>query len=205
MRAFPPVTADLKAWAQALTRTLQAGWSTLEYKNADSRASQDGILLWDASASGVVVSSGGAWVALGGGGGGATDLGYTASTRLLTSSTGADVTLPLVATDPGLMAAADKTKLDGIATGATKTLTGSATITVADNAIEDTQTVTATGVTSSNVVSVWLAPHTDDDENSPELLDIAALQATPGTDQLTITAAFLTPTSGPIKLQWSAF
>lgn len=149
MRAFPPVTADLKAWAHALTRTLQSGWSRLEYKNADSRASQDGILLWDAS--GVVVSSGGAWVALGG------------------------------------------------------TLTGSATITVADNAIEDTQTVTATGVTSSNVVSVWLAPHTDDDENSPELLDIAALQATPGTDQLTITAAFLTPTSGPIKLQWSAF
>jgi putative cofactor-binding repeat protein len=30
-----------------------------------------------------------------GGGGGATDLGYTAATRLLTSSTGADVTLPL--------------------------------------------------------------------------------------------------------------
>lgn len=38
-----------------------------------------------------------------------TDLGYTAATRLLTSSTGADVTLP-EATDavPGLMAAADK-------------------------------------------------------------------------------------------------
>lgn len=33
----------------------------------------------------------------GGGGGGATDLGYTAATRLLTSSTGTDVTLPLVA------------------------------------------------------------------------------------------------------------
>lgn len=32
----------------------------------------------------------------GGGGGGATDLGYTAATRLLTSSTGADATLPLV-------------------------------------------------------------------------------------------------------------
>lgn len=49
-----------------------------------------------------------------------TDLGYTASTRVLTSSTGADVTLPLATTsDPGLMAAADKTKLDGIAAGAT--------------------------------------------------------------------------------------
>jgi hypothetical protein len=53
-----------------------------------------------------------------GGGGGATDLAYTAATRLLTSSTGTDVTLPLVGSDPGLMSAADKTKLDGIATGA---------------------------------------------------------------------------------------
>lgn len=49
----------------------------------------------------------------------ATDLSYTAATRLLASSTGTDVTLPLVGTDAGLMSAADKTKLDGIATGAT--------------------------------------------------------------------------------------
>lgn len=50
---------------------------------------------------------------------GTTDLGYTASTRVLTSSTGADVTLPLATgTDPGLMAAADKGKLDGVAAGA---------------------------------------------------------------------------------------
>ena len=43
----------------------------------------------------------GTWAAPGGGG--ATNLGYTASTRILTSDTGTDVTLPLVtATDPGL-------------------------------------------------------------------------------------------------------
>ena len=48
-----------------------------------------------------------------------TDLSYTAASRLLASSTGADVTLPLVGADAGLMAAADKTKLDGVATGAT--------------------------------------------------------------------------------------
>ena len=47
-----------------------------------------------------------------------TDLAYTASTRILTSSTGTDVTLPLVAADPGLMSAADKTKLDAIEAGA---------------------------------------------------------------------------------------
>jgi Protein of unknown function (DUF2793) len=51
---------------------------------------------------------------------GATDLSYTASTRFLASSTGADVTLPLATgTDAGLMASGDFTKLAGVATGAT--------------------------------------------------------------------------------------
>ena len=51
---------------------------------------------------------------------GNTDLTYTASTRLLESSTGTDVTLPEVvaAGDSGLMTGADKTKLDGISPGA---------------------------------------------------------------------------------------
>jgi len=47
------------------------------------------------------------------------DLAYTAATRLLASSTGADVTLPLAGADDGLMSAADKSKLTSIATGAT--------------------------------------------------------------------------------------
>lgn len=48
-----------------------------------------------------------------------TDLSYTAATRLLASSTGTDVTLPLVTTtSDGLQSAADKTKLDGIQAGA---------------------------------------------------------------------------------------
>jgi hypothetical protein len=62
------------------------------------------------------------------GGGAGTDLAYTASTRLLASSTGADVTLPLVvaAGDAGLMTGADKTKLDAIS----GTNTGDQTITL---------------------------------------------------------------------------
>jgi hypothetical protein len=49
----------------------------------------------------------------------ATDLSYTASTRLLSSSTGADVNLPEATTTvSGLQSAADKTKLDGIEAGA---------------------------------------------------------------------------------------
>lgn len=51
---------------------------------------------------------------------GNTDLTYTSSTRVLASSTGSDATIPEVVADgdSGLMTGADKTKLDGIATGA---------------------------------------------------------------------------------------
>lgn len=52
----------------------------------------------------------------------ATDLGYTtaASTGTVTSSTGTNATLPAATTSlAGLLTGADKTKLDGIATGAT--------------------------------------------------------------------------------------
>ncbi len=48
-----------------------------------------------------------------------TDLSYTAATRTLASSTGADVALPVATTSAaGLMASADKAKLDGIQAGA---------------------------------------------------------------------------------------
>ena len=47
-----------------------------------------------------------------------TDLTYTASTRELASSTGSNATLPLVGANDGLMESGDKTKLDGIAAGA---------------------------------------------------------------------------------------
>jgi hypothetical protein len=58
------------------------------------------------------------WGAIGGGG--ATNLTYTAATRIIASDTGTDATLPLATgTDAGLMAAADFTKLAGVASGAT--------------------------------------------------------------------------------------
>ena len=65
-----------------------------------------------------------------------TDLSYTQSTRVLASSTGADVTLPL-ATDslPGLMAAADKLRIDQLGADdspsfAGLTITGTAAVTI---------------------------------------------------------------------------
>jgi hypothetical protein len=82
---------------------------------------------------------------------------------------------------------------------------GGATITLSAAAFEHQQTITATGVTGSNRINVWLDPATDDDENVPEMLDLVTLAAAPGTDQITVTATFATPTSGPVKIQWSAF
>jgi hypothetical protein len=217
----------------------------------------------------------------GGGGGGATDLSYTASTRVLASSTGADATLPLVnSTEAGLaplsgggttnflradgtwaapaagglsdgdkgdvvvsasgatwtvdagvvtnaklatvatatlkgrstagtgavedLSAATARTLLNVADGATRTIKGTATVTVANNRQEDTEIVTAVGVTPSSMVQVWLAPTTSDDENEPEMLDLMTIGAVPLTDQIEITLSFSAPTAGPVKLNWSA-
>ena len=66
----------------------------------------------------------------------ATDLSYTASTRLLASSTGSDVTLPEVVAsgNSGLITGADKGKLDGIEAGATADQTAAEIRTLVDAA-----------------------------------------------------------------------
>ena len=51
---------------------------------------------------------------------------------------------------------------------------------------------------------VSLAPSLDADENSPELLDLVTLWAEAGTDQITLNATFSDPTSGAVKINWSA-
>lgn len=80
-----------------------------------------------------------------------TDLSYTAATRLLASSTGADVTLPLVGVDAGLMSSADKTKLDAIS----GTNTGDQTSIVG---ITGTKAQFDTAVTDGNFMYVGDAP-----------------------------------------------
>ncbi len=68
--------------------------------------------------------------------------------------------------------------------------------------LEHTQTVAAEGVTTGSVISVSLAPHNDVDENSPELLDLSSISATPLTNQLAVTLTFATRTSGVVKLAY---
>jgi hypothetical protein len=68
------------------------------------------------------VSAGGGSITTGGGGGGATNLTFTrdGTTVTIESDTGTDAILPAATTSlAGVLSAADKTKLDGIATGAT--------------------------------------------------------------------------------------
>lgn len=85
-------------------------------------------------------------------------------------------------------------------------LGGVATITlpIQRGQFEHEETVAAVGVTASNRVILGLAPCADDEENCPEMLDIQTFSAVPGTDTITITAAFSQLCSGPVKFNWSA-
>lgn len=83
-------------------------------------------------------------------------------------------------------------------------LAGTSTVTVAANRIEHSETVSAAGVLPTSKIIASLAPHDDADENDAEMLDIAALSALAGTDQITFELAFFAPTQGAVKLNWSA-
>ena len=82
--------------------------------------------------------------------------------------------------------------------------TGTGVLTVADNALEALSVIAAPGVLPASIVMVSLAPSLDADENSPELLDLVTLWAEAGTDQITLNATFSDPTSGAVKINWSA-
>lgn len=89
--------------------------------------------------------------------------------------------------------------------GGGATLSGSATIILPDGRghIEHTQTVAAVGIVPANTIVAFFAAGLDDDENNAELLDPACNPvAVAGTDEITITATFREPTSGPVKIIW---
>lgn len=82
--------------------------------------------------------------------------------------------------------------------------TGTGVIAVADNALEASTVIAAPGVLPTSLITVWLAPSIDADENSPELLDLLTLWGEPGTEQITLNVTFSGSTSGPVKINWSA-
>jgi hypothetical protein len=82
------------------------------------------------------------------------DLSYDAATRELDSSGGTPVTLPLATTtDAGLMAADDKTKIDGVASGATAN-SADATLLARANHTGTQAGSTITGAYSSSAMTV---------------------------------------------------
>ena len=82
--------------------------------------------------------------------------------------------------------------------------TGTGVLAVADNAVEASTVIAAPGVLPTSLITVSLAPSVDADENSPELLDLVTLWAEAGADQITLNATFSDPTSGAVKINWSA-
>ena len=118
--------------------------------------------------------SDGTSVVSGGGGGGGTNLGtaiVATNSRSITSSTGTDVTVPVVTTTvAGFMSHTDKTKLDGIQEGATANSTNATLLDRANHTgtqtaatISDFQTAVSnnTNVTA-NTAKVTNATHTGD-------------------------------------------
>jgi len=66
----PPVNGNINTWGERLNDWLVRNRSKLAYYLTGQPATEDGILLWDAANSKVLVSSNGSWVDVGAGGGG---------------------------------------------------------------------------------------------------------------------------------------
>ena len=60
-RIVPPITADIRQWAENMRRYLGRALDQLGFKDASASASEDGVLLWDATNGYPVVSKNGEW------------------------------------------------------------------------------------------------------------------------------------------------
>jgi hypothetical protein len=60
----PPLGADWKPWGERINAFLTSTRNKLQFKDSDSRAVEDGILMWDAAQDCPVVSKNGAWIKL---------------------------------------------------------------------------------------------------------------------------------------------
>tara|TARA_R110000737_G_scaffold76085_1_gene106537 strand:- start:711 stop:926 length:216 start_codon:yes stop_codon:yes gene_type:complete len=60
----PPLGKDWKPWGERLNSFLMTTRNKLQFKNSESKATQDGIIMWDEAQNAVVVSKNGAWIKL---------------------------------------------------------------------------------------------------------------------------------------------
>ena len=58
----PALGSNWKIWGASINRFLVATRNTLQHKDSDSKATEDGILMWDATEETVVVSKNGEWI-----------------------------------------------------------------------------------------------------------------------------------------------
>jgi hypothetical protein len=58
---LPPITLDMRQWAENMRRYLGRALDQLGFKDASASASEDGVLLWDATNGYPVVSKNGEW------------------------------------------------------------------------------------------------------------------------------------------------
>jgi len=61
LRIVPPITQDLRKWAENMRRFLGLALDKLAFKDAGASATEDGVILWDASGGYPVVSKNGEW------------------------------------------------------------------------------------------------------------------------------------------------
>jgi len=59
-----PLGGDWKPWGERLNKFLTATRNKLQFRDAEAKATEDGIIMWDAVQNAVVVSKNGAWVKL---------------------------------------------------------------------------------------------------------------------------------------------
>lgn len=84
-------------------------------------------------------------------------------------------------------------------------LSGAVAVTVPQpGRMEWQETVSATGVTAAHRVLLSVGAHADSDENSAEMLDVSAMEATAGTNQIAVAMSFAAMTAGVIRLNYLA-
>ena len=60
----PPLGDSWKAWGERINRFMTSTRNKLQFRDSAAKATEDGILMWDAAQDAVVVSKNGAWVKL---------------------------------------------------------------------------------------------------------------------------------------------
>jgi hypothetical protein len=60
----PPLGTNWKSWGERINSYLTSTRNKLQHKDSDSKATEDGVIMWDEAQDAVVVSKNGAWVKL---------------------------------------------------------------------------------------------------------------------------------------------